>query len=86
MTSRYKFIHFVETERKEKTAVFACLNNHSDFKLGEVRWYPPWRQYCFLPTGNAVFNVGCMDDIKHFIGQLKLLREAVRENAWRSDA
>jgi hypothetical protein len=71
MKTQYKYINFVKIADKPKTSVFACINNRSGEPLGTVQWYAPWRQYCFFPANECVFNVGCMDDIKDFIGQLK---------------
>ena len=69
----YKYIHFVEVEKKPKTSVWECRNNRSEDTLGRVKWYGPWRQYCFFPEPFAelVLNDGCMRDICHFMGQLR---------------
>ena len=71
MKTRYKFIYFIHVANKPKTSVWHCLNNGSDSLLGGIEWYGPWRQYCFFPEFDTVFNVSCLEDINHFIGQLK---------------
>lgn len=38
--------------------------------LGVLKWYVSWRQYCFFPQPETVFNKGCLEDINHFITQL----------------
>jgi hypothetical protein len=65
----YKYIHFVLIGSKTKTKIWECRNNRSKEALGTVKWYAPWRQYCFMPTDYAlvVFNSGCLDDIKDFL-------------------
>lgn len=75
MKTKYKFIHFVCIKQNPKTAVWSCRNNRSDGQLGVIGWYGPWRQYCFFPNISTVFNVGCMEDINHFIGQLATERK-----------
>ena len=80
MKTIYKYIHFKWMCDREKTAEYACLSVASDAHLGTVRWYYPWRQYCFFPHGNAVFNVGCLDDVKDFIGQLMEQRRMKRND------
>ncbi len=65
--AKYKHIHFVMVAEKPKTTVWSCRNNRSDQELGEVRWYSPWRQYCYFPTTPAVYSASCLDDIKSFI-------------------
>lgn len=68
---KYQYIHFVKVADKPKTSVWSCRNNRSQAELGEVRWYAPWRRYCYFPTNKAVYSLGCMNDIIDFIGQLK---------------
>lgn len=71
MKTKYKYIHFEEADSTEKvTSVWDCLNNTSVFTLGMIKWYPGWRQYCFMPIGKTVFNKGCLEDINDFITQL----------------
>ena len=72
MKTKYEFIHFDLIEKKAKTFVIGCYNNsRSGELLGRVKWYPFWRQYCFFPTTKAVYSASCLDDISHFIKQLK---------------
>ncbi len=70
MKTQYKYIHFEQVESKTKTSVWSCLNNKSKSVLGIIKWYGPWRQYCWFPFGGTVFNRGCNDDINDFITQL----------------
>lgn len=66
----YKYIYFVEKPSGGKTKVFACINNRSGAQLGSVHWYGAWRQYCYFPAPECVYNAGCLDDISEFIGAL----------------
>ncbi len=66
----YKYIYFIKVEDKPKTSVWHCRNQKSNGLLGVVKWYGPWRQYCFLPEPNTIFNTGCFENINHFIKQL----------------
>ena len=36
-------------------------------KIGEVRWYPSWRQYTYWPSPSTVMNPTCMDDLSKFV-------------------
>ncbi len=68
----YKYLHFIQVENPgRKTSIWECRNNRSQATLGLVKWYGPWRQYCYYPTVQAVYSPGCMDDMAHFIRQLK---------------
>lgn len=71
-SAQYKYIHFVEVKKKPKTSVWECRNNSSGDCLGIVKWYGPWRQYCFFPTpiDGLVFNAACLKNICHFIAEV----------------
>jgi len=72
MITYYKYIYFIKVEDKPKTSVWHCRSRSSDDELlGIVEWYGPWRQYCFSPEAQTVFNVTCFDDISNFIRQLR---------------
>jgi|HubBroStandDraft_4_1064222.scaffolds.fasta_scaffold00070_15 hypothetical protein len=44
--------------------------------LGVIKWYGPWRKYCFFPNGNTVFEQDCLRDISLFVEtRTKLHRE-----------
>lgn len=67
----YEFIYFQRVEDKPKTSVWECVSSESARAvLGHVKWYGPWRQYCFFPEGLTIFHGGCLQDICHFIKQL----------------
>lgn len=50
-----------------KTQTFLIINKESDFKLGVIKWYGPFRQYSFFPEPNTVFEKTCLKDITQFI-------------------
>ena len=74
---KYKFITMTLIEQKPKTGVYQVNNNFSGYELGIIKWYPPWRQYAYFSTCEAVYSVGCMEDINDFIKGLK--EEATNE-------
>jgi hypothetical protein len=48
MKTSYGYISFEKLEAKPKTAQFLVKNKSSGFVLGYVKWYGPWRRYCFF--------------------------------------
>lgn len=34
--------------------------------LGQIRWYAPWRRYCFFPSAGTIWSPGCLEDVKTF--------------------
>ncbi len=70
--TKYKFIHFVVVKQNPKTEVYSCRTNFGDDELGIVKWYAPWRSYAFFPAMvDLVFNASCLNDITHFLEQMK---------------
>ena len=49
------------------TKLWAVLGAQ-DKVLGSIRWYAPWRKYCFytLEGGAMVFDVNCLREIADF--------------------
>jgi hypothetical protein len=66
-----KYLSFVELKPKAKTKNFEVRNKLSNSLLGYVKWYAPWRKYCFfIDTPGLVFDADCLADIKEFINNL----------------
>ena len=70
MKTQYQYIYFIKVDEKTKTSVWDCLSKKSTNLLGQVKWYCPWRQYCFYPEPDTVFNATCNEDINDFMSQL----------------
>jgi len=76
----YKHLAFLELGSLTKTKKFKVVNKLTFFKLGEIKWYFPWRKYCFIidsPGLGLVFDAGCLADIQDFIN--KLMAERLKE-------
>jgi hypothetical protein len=70
--TQYAFIHFVHIADKPKTQVWSCRNSKSGDELGQIKWYPAWRQYCYFPNQPAIYSKGCLLDIISFMEELSL--------------
>jgi len=66
-----KYLVFRILERKPKTNVYAVYSKMHGFVIGLVKWYGNWRQYCFFPEPDTVFNKICLKDICKFIESLR---------------
>ena len=75
MKTKYKYIEFREwsgyAAGGRKTSTWDCINRKHNALLGFIKWYGPWRQYCFMPCPDTVFSGGCLTDIDDFLTQLK---------------
>lgn len=71
MKLNYKYIEMEEVEKKSKTSVYAIFSKSNREAIGTIKWYGPWRQYCFFPLDDeTVWNRTCLNDIVDFINQL----------------
>lgn len=70
-----KYLDFVWWKFTGKTEIYQIVSKHHSNVLGEIKWFGRWRQYCFFPYKETVFNNQCMKDICKFIDDLMLQRK-----------
>lgn len=61
------YLSFVRVADTGKTLVWEVRSVSASALLGRIGWFGRWRQYCFFPHPDTVFNRGCLDDINSFI-------------------
>ena len=62
-------------EKKTRTEVYGIRSKHHSEPIGMVKWYAPWRQYCFFPEPGTVWSRYCLNEVNTFINQLKEARK-----------
>ena len=65
-----EYMRFILWENKPKTQVWNIQSKSSNALLGLIKWYGPWRQYCFFPENETTFNSKCLDQIQTHINDL----------------
>ena len=77
LLTEYKYIRFqkIKMPTSRKTAIYSCLSNSDNTVLGTVKWFSRWRQFCFFPEPQTIFNRSCTADIIDFIDQLMVGRQ-----------
>ena len=65
-----EFITIKLTEKKPKTNVYEVCNKKTGYYLGEIMWWGAWRQYCFFPDGETLYERKCLRAIAEFIDSL----------------
>lgn len=63
----------------EKTSSWR-IENTSGEHLGWVKWYGPWRQYCFMLNTELVLNSRCLKDIEKFLNELNREHKEKKKN------
>ena len=68
-----KYLRFTKLERPsdKKTDIVIIDSISGGYTLGRIKWFPRWRQYCFFPEGETVWNKTCMEDVYEVIEELK---------------
>ena len=69
----YEFIQVQKLRPMQgrKTATRLIVNKRSGDLIGELRWYGPWRQWCFFPCPDTVWSAGCVRDVLDAISRAK---------------
>lgn len=71
IVTKYLIIEKLPERKNRKTNHYHITSKKRDILLGSIKWYFPWRQYCFFPEGGTVWNDGCLQDIYKFLVELK---------------
>ena len=73
MKTKYKYIRFEKRVNPwdEEYVYWRCSTIKHRELLGSVVYYQLWKQYCFMPEGEAVFSSDCLEDIQDFLKQLQ---------------
>lgn len=53
-----------------KTQIWAVRPRNSGQVLGFVKWFGRWRQYCFFPQPDTIWNRDCMGEVMGLIRRL----------------
>jgi len=66
-----RYLKFEKIGDTGKTEIWNILSKSSQSTiLGKISWFSRWRQYCFLPSSDCVFNAECMTDITKMTNKL----------------
>lgn len=70
-----KYLQFKVIEEKPKTTVYEVVSKSQRLRLGIIKWFSSWRQYCFFPWSGSVWNNECLLDITNFLNYLKITKK-----------
>lgn len=70
-----KYLDFILLEQKKKTNVWNIISKSSGESLGNIKWFPRWRQYTFFPHSDTVWNKDCLNDIMDVLSSLMKQRK-----------
>lgn len=69
-----EFIDIIQIENHtgitKKFTVQPKNSTNQSESLGLIKWYSPWRRYCFYPSNETIFDSKCLSNINDFIYSL----------------
>jgi hypothetical protein len=70
-----EFLDFEMIAQLPKTKIFGVFSRGNHSSLGKIKWYGPWRHYCFFPAipepGTEIIHSDrCLMAISQFITKL----------------
>ena len=71
---KYFSIYSIIKENR-KTPIYWLLNN-DNFNLGEIKWFPAWRKYCFYPNMDTIWDTKCLEEVIEFMNQINNKRRS----------
>ena len=80
MKKKQDYMDFKVIEKKTKTVVVEVTSKLHGFKLGIIKWFSRWRQYCFFPVEGTIYNKDCLREIADNLEQLKIKNKEVYQS------
>ncbi len=67
-----KYIKIKLMNKFPKTNVYDVINISGKYVLGQIKWYSPWRKYCFFPSQDfkLIFDDKCLTFIIEFMKKI----------------
>lgn len=68
-SGKYLAIH-KEDNAGGPTTRYRIMAKKPPHLIGWIRWYGPWREWCFLPCEGTVWTATCLSDVLYAVKQL----------------
>lgn len=76
----FLYIELVGTSPSQKTNCYRVFNKDNlEESIGEIKWFGRWRQYCFFPFSDTVFEKTCLQDLSQYLRELNESHHAKKE-------
>ncbi len=67
-----KYLRFERQPAARLTTIYKVTNRVFNTRLGEIKWYAPFRKYSFFPEDGLVFDEKCLTDVAGVLKDLTL--------------
>ena len=65
-----RYLQFVEKPSNGKMKIIDIVNINHQKVIGQIKWFGRWRQYCFFPCEETVWNKTYMEDVYEVMNDL----------------
>jgi hypothetical protein len=79
--TKYLSFRLVPSRPGAKTGRWEVVSQSSGVVLGTIKWYGAWRQYCFFPEGQTLYNVDCLVAVADRVETCNRWQRNIRANA-----
>ena len=62
-----EYIEIIFREKPKKTKIYEVMSKGGAGALGLIKWFGPWRQYCFFPYQGSIWNKDCLKFVEEFL-------------------
>jgi len=76
----------LQPKRKGTRTEIWTVTDQEEYRLGEVRWYAPWRRYTFQPDAETLYDAKCLQRISDFCAEETFKRKRARALERRQDS
>lgn len=70
-----RWIEFEVVGHRPRTLIVDVRNKRSGAKLGQIRWYAPWRCYAIMAEADTIWNPDCLQTVIEAMGMLERERK-----------
>lgn len=61
--TQYLSVNPIGPSKSGKTWMYEVLSESSGVRLGVIKWFGQWRQYCFWPETETIWNNACLSAV-----------------------
>lgn len=66
---KYMTAEKLPPEKGRKTCIWDVVGRSGVQWLGVIKWYAPWRKYCFFPANDTLFDIQCCAQLSKFLSK-----------------
>ena len=66
----YFFITKIDVVNR-KTPIYYIFEFNTNC-IGEIKWYAPWRKFCFFPDKDTVWDSKCLTDVLNQLDKINI--------------